>query len=380
MNKQDYIKNLKEFVAKKGISIYDYFYAFATVMRSEGDFIIPEFEMQNPFLTARDIQLLLESKEDKIEEYFARVMTRVIELNEQLLSREEITEVIDEELDKVDLTRQGIEEVIDESLEKADEQSLTREGIKEVIDESLEKTDEQSLTREGIKEVIDGSLERSELTREGIVEVIDGALPEEELSRGDIISVIDEELDKKPSLRVIITSISKKIADLLNGFAVIKEEKTGRAHLYYHDAKKDSLTNEKVILNNKLDADSGYYVNFQEYIDEILNDIIENSASPEEIHFVREDGVEKTMKEMFEEAFAIARQAGAIRFGKELVGKDIKSYQDLLDLQLNQQEEFGTESLKVGIYVRRDIITRIFAKYKARVSTFEEPTTKEVTK
>ena len=377
MNKQDYIKNLKEFVAEKGISIYDYFYAFATVMRSEGDFIIPEFEMQNPFLTARDIQLLLESKEDRIEEYYARVMTRVIELNEQLLSREEIVEVIDEELDKVDLTRQGIEEVIDESLEKTDDQSLTREGIKEVIDESME---DHQITRTDIVEVVDESLGKSELTREGIVEVIDGALPEEELSRGDIISVIDEELDKKPSLRVIITSISKKIADLLNGFAVIKEEKTGRAHLYYHDAKKDSLSNEKVILNNKLDADSGYYVNFQEYIDEILNDIIENSASPEEIHFVREDGVEKTMKEMFEEAFAIARQAGAIRFGKELVGKDIKSYQDLLDLQLNQQEEFGTESLKVGIYVRRDIITRIFAKYKARVSTYEEPAKKEVTK
>lgn len=359
MNKQDYIKNLKEFVAEKGISIYDYFYAYATVIRSRGDYIIPGFEMQNPFLTARDIQLLLESKEDRIEEYYARVMTRVIELNEQLLSREEIKEVIDEELDKVDLTRQGITEVIDESLEQTEDHQITRTDIVEVVDESLGK---------------------SELTREGIVEVIDGALPEEELSRGDIISAIDEELDKKTSLRVIITSISKKIADLLNGFAVIKEEKTGRAHLYYHDAKKDTLTNEKVILNNKLDADSGYYVNFQEYIDELLNNIIENSASPEEIHFVREDGVEKTMKEMFEEAFAIARQAGAIRFGKGLVGKDIKSYQDLLDLQLNQQEEFGTESLKVGIYVRRDIITRIFAKYKARVSTFEEPTKKEVTK
>ena len=93
---------------------------------------------------------------------------------------------------------------------------------------------------------------------------------------------------------------------------------------------------------------------------------------PEEIRFIREDGLERSLKEVLEEAFAILRQSGSLRFGKDLAGKEIKTYQDLVDLKLDKTEEYATEPLKVGVYVRRDILTRIFAKYKAKVTMLEQ--------
>ncbi len=345
MEKKEYIEKLKKFVEEKNISIYDYYYAYALTIRSNKRFALPEFELSNPFLTAEDITLLLNSKEERIEEYYATVMARVIELNEELLRQEEIS-------------RKDIEEVVEEEL---GEPQVTRSDIKEAVEEEL---GESQVTRTEIEEVIKEQLGEPQVTRADIEEVVEAQLNQSQVTRTDIEDIINKQLGEKPSLKVVLTSIGRKIADLLNGFAVIKEEKTGRAHLYYHDAKEDSLKGERIILNNKLEANSGYYVNYQEYVDAILNPILEQN--PEEVSFVREDGEEKALMEVLEEAFAILRQNGAIRFGKELLGKDIRSYQDILDLQLSNSEEFAGEELKTGIYVRRDILTRIFAKYKIK--------------
>lgn len=318
MEKKEYIKKLREYTKRNGMSIADYYFLWSLTIRTKKQFSLPEFELENPFLTAEDYQKLIDTNDQRIVEYYAHVMEKTVELSsqEETLSRKEIEEAIDEEMPK-EPTREEITEAIDESFEK--DGVVSREEIEEAINEELEDTKEE------------------------------------------------------PKIQVVMTSINGSIADLLNGFAVVRESKTGRAHLYHHDAKKDSLTGEQVFRNNQLKADSGYYVNFEEYIDTILDEIAERYPYPEEIMFVRDDGLERKLSEVVEEAFAIGRQHGAIRFGKNIQGKEINSYSDLVKLHLESHEEpYGEETLRPGIYVRRDILTRIFAKYQAKVIRLEE--------
>ena len=100
MERREYIQKLKEYTKIQGISIYDYYYNYAKLLRSNDKFVLQLFELRNPFLTSEDIKKLVFSKEDRIEEYFADIMTKLISYQVLLLSKEEIREVIDESLDK----------------------------------------------------------------------------------------------------------------------------------------------------------------------------------------------------------------------------------------------------------------------------------------
>ena len=346
MERREYVQKLKEFTKEKGLSIYEYYLAYALTVRSNKRFVLPDFELNNPFLTAEDIKKLLECQDPRIVEYYALAMEKVISLQTEELTRQEVVEVVDEKLNET-ISRKDVEEIIDDKLGE----TISRQDVKEAVDEKLAETD--VLGREDIIDVINEHLDR-DLTRDGIQEVI------------------NENMDKQPIFKVVITSIGRKIADLLNGFAVVREEKTGRAHLYHHDAKTDSLKGEKVFINNQLKVDSGYYVNYQEYIDQMLDEIVAKYPAPEEIRFVRDDQEERSLNEVLEEAFAILMQQGALRFGKELQGKKITTYKELRSLQLEGTEEYANEPLKVGVYVRRDVLTRIFARYHAKVTVMEE--------
>ena len=311
MEKRDYINQLKNFCKEKGITIYEYYYAYATTLKSGKHFVLPDFEQRNPFLKTIDIKLLLESNDPQIAEYYAYVMTQVID--QQVISKEEIKETVEESF----------------------KEPLTREDIKSSINDEFK----EPITRDEIKEVL------------------------------------DDVLDNTPSFKVRITSISKKLADTLNGFAIIREEKTGRAHMYYYDAKSSSLTGEQVFKNNELKADSGYYVNYQEYVEKMMDEILENCPEVERIKFIREDGETRSFEQLVEEVFAIIRKnGGSIRYGQSLIGKEINTYKDLINNNDNQEEEYKGNGKKVrsGIYVRRDILNRIISKFKAKVTYFED--------
>ena len=160
---------------------------------------------------------------------------------------------------------------------------------------------------------------------------------------------------------VKITSISRKISDSLNGFAVVREEKIGRAHVYFHKAEDNSLKKHRVFYNNECDYESGYYVNFQEYMDHLVDEIV---ATVSEFHFVRDDGVIMTLDEIAEEAYSISVKYGAFSVGDAFNDDKEYTYQEYKELGIDTRKSSPGKTFKEGLYVRRDILMRIFDKFK----------------
>ena len=301
MTKEDYLLILSMYQYKTGESRFELYRNAAKCYREGKESSIPPFELDNPFVTKEDIKRLKESKDPEIIDYYARSMMQIVSSYKSTVTREEV--------------KTTVEEVM--------EPTLSRDMIKSMIEEEVEK-----VSREEIKEVLEEKIE-----------------------------------EKKP--RIVITSISNKLVNELNGFAVMKEEKTGRIQLYYHDAKTSTLRAKTEMSKEQIQADTGYYVNFEEYIDKMLEEISQQYTDMESITFVREDGIEKDLNEVLEEAFAILRKRGSLRFGKTMSGKELENFKDLVMIK-KEKENYNGESLTSGIYVRRDLLTRFFAKYQVK--------------
>lgn len=310
MSTKEYIEQLKKYVQSQGITVYDYYFKYVKTIKSNEKFELPSFELDNPFLKSGDIQRLLMSNEERMPEYYAYTMTQIVEYYDGLLSREDIRDIVEEQLQ--------------------DEEELSREDIKDIIGEEIDR----------------------------------------ELSRDDIYSILDEELSST-ELVTETRPVDIRIADSLNGFAVIKEKNADRVHLYYHDAETDELTGEQVFTRKGLEADTGYYVNIVEFLDKMLGDLLDDNPNQESVTFSTEEDGEKSFNVALEEAFDTLRKQKAIRFGKELRGKKIESLKELIGLG-STEEDYKGNKLKTGFYVRRDVLKAIFAKYQINVTYREE--------
>ena len=338
MEIKEYIKELKKFTSEKNISIYDYYYLYVEALKSNDHFELPDFELRNPFLKASDIQKLLLCREERIAEYYAYVMSKLVE-NCDVLSREDIKDVLDGLFDN-GLSRENIEEAIDEELNK----KISKKDISEVILDELKNTS----------------------TEEKNIIFFDEEDPG--LSRDDIQKILIDFID--PKSKVVLTSINPDMANHLDGFVVVREEKTGTVNLYHNDSNTNTLSGKQVYKNNQLTADTGYYVNIEEYAERLLDIIMAVYPTMEDVCFTK-DGETKSFNEAFNEVFKVLRDAKAIRFGKELKGKDINTYEDLVSIP-TKKEEYQGKLLQTGMYVRRDILTNLFNEYTVKVTYRDE--------
>ena len=160
------------------------------------------------------------------------------------------------------------------------------------------------------------------------------------------------------------------MANHLDGFVVVREEKTGTVNLYHNDSNTNTLSGKQVYKNNQLTADTGYYVNIEEYAERLLDIIMAVYPTMEDVCFTK-DGETKSFNEAFNEVFKVLRDAKAIRFGKELKGKDINTYEDLVSIP-TKKEEYQGKLLQTGMYVRRDILTNLFNEYTVKVTYRDE--------
>ena len=96
--RQSYVNALMEYIRENGMTLNEYYTMLGESLLSGDLSRVPEFERKNPFLTQDDINRLLDSDEDRIVEYFANAMTRVIELNLEQME-EKKPEKEDEELE-----------------------------------------------------------------------------------------------------------------------------------------------------------------------------------------------------------------------------------------------------------------------------------------
>ena len=314
MNIDNYITLLTNYVRKQGISIYEYYYQLALKKRNINEEGIPEFEAYNPFLKEEDYLKLISSKEDDICKYFALAMDKTITLNLG--------------------------------------DSLTREDIESVINDKMNE-------------------EVSAISREDIESVIDESMLENETSlSGDAQLEFVQEYEGS-NVRNFVTTIGKKIAKFLNGFAVVKNEEENKTDVYSYDAKNKELANKRSFDSDAINASTGIYVNFQEYIDRMFESILNQYPDADVITFINDEGEEKPFAEIVEDAYQQLKEAGSLRFGEEFNKKQPKTYKEYFDMNINGTSDYGNFQLQKGIYVRRDLLTEFFNHYYVRALYYE---------
>ena len=289
MEKIDYVKKLKSFTEKQGISYHEYFEQFAKRIRSEERLDMYAWEIQNPFLGENDLQTVLYTGDERVVSAYADAMTTTIL-----------------------------------EFEKKNQRAM----IKEVIEEQIEA-----------------------------------------LSRGEIVEAIEEQFNLVEP-KVVEEAMNLETINQMNGFAVMRENKE-TAHLYYFDGETSSLNGETMMTTNAITAGSGYYVNYEEFVNQLLDSLLTKYPTMEEVTFVREDGEVRTKEQILEEAFQILKNRGALRFGTTLDGKELKSFQELVSTE-KRKEKYKGYPLQTGLYVRRDYLRRIFSKFKMKITLKKE--------
>ena len=420
MQRDEYIRKLSSHVLDKNISVYDYYYDLAKRIRLAENSNFSEWEISCPFLTGEDYTKLLFSKDPEICDYFAAAMEKVYNFNQvtalvpvenklvtipQENNKEEVEETkeVEEETVKVDeskeeLSKQDLEDVVNDSMDsmELEPEGLKRSDLESAINDSMDSMElkPEGLKRNDLESTINESMDSlnnntDELDRDSLSnlvnetfdsledEVVKIGEDDEVLSREDIKEVVDESFSKLGKLGVILTAISDKISSLLNGFAVVREKEDKKADLYYHDAATGTLKDKKTVENSNLE--SGYYVNYQEYVDNMLDSILEQYPTASKIEFINEEGQEYTLDQLLDGVFVVLHEAGAIRFGNEIANADINTYKDLKELNADGTAKFNGNELRKGMYVRRDMLNKVFSKYKAKVTLEEKETVEEET-
>ena len=213
-------------------------------------------------------------------------------------------------------------------------------------------------------------MEKSQdLSRKEIEEVVEQQI-DPTLKASEIQEVVNEKIDTPPIKRIAIKSINKNIANYLKGFAVIKEEKTGNVHLYYQNPEEYELIGEKELTTDQLSAKSGYYVNYQEYLDELFQLIEKENPWGEVVSFVDQEENEKSIDEVLEEAFTYLRDYGAFYYGN-VITRQANTYQELKEINPMITRSYCFRPLLTGLYVRRDLLIEFFKKYKTKIAEKE---------
>lgn len=309
MTKDDYLLTLSLYQYRMGVSSKrEYYKKIGNLIRTNQEAMIPSFELENPFLTAEDRAKLKESTDENTEDHFASQMIWAIH------------SYVEEEKKKGGLPRPEIEAAIEEEMRE----NLPRKEIQDVIEEQLEG-----------------------------------------ISRKDIVEVIDQEMEQQP--RVIMTSINGQILDTMNGFAVVKEEQTGKVHMFYHEGANNVIKKDTMTTYDRLRVDSGYYVNFEEYVNKMLEEIAETYPDLEEMIFVK-NGEGKSLDTVLEEVLDALRRKGAIRFGQAIQTAKVNSYKDLVMIQ-KREESYKGESLTTGLYVQQELLKKLLREYQLRITT-----------
>ncbi len=418
-----YISALLKYLMDNEITIDDYYRQLANEYRNNLELTAREVERLNPFLTAEDIRLLIESNDENIVEYFTSAMRKIVELNLEMLKEkqqdDEDTNTNDQEDEKEEEPKEEKlppltgEEYINILLNYVNENHITIEDYyrnlalsyihdKEPVIEEFERRN-PFLTEEDIERLVtseDSQMpncfantmsrviqlnleeilakkkqsgkttdeEDETLTGDDIKDAIDDEL-DKEIDEEDIKDAIDEELEEVEEYKNHIEDMPFDILDDLNGFGVIKE--SDKTNIYTYDAKdKDSLAIRRVYQN--VNIKSGYYVNIMQFMSRILDSITDKYEDVIGIEFLKEDGQTIPYKNLMENIFQEVREAGTIRLGKEYKENPVSTYSELQDRYDEEKtKDMGNTTLLKGHYVNKETLIKALSKYKLNVITTE---------
>ena len=313
INPETYIRSLLTYIQENEMSLEDYYRSLAIMLRKGDLNSIPSFEQYNPFLNEDDLRRLLDEEDERIVEYFANTMARVIELNLENMNN---------------LNNNQPQNNLNNTLENNDDKFNFN---------NIDMRNENKMPN-----LEDDSLELDEM------------------------SYLDDKTNYMSGIK--ITYINTDIINHMNGLAVIREPRSGRINIYGYENDDINLAGKKVIENSANTIESGYYVNLSEYIGILAHGIEDQYGNNSNFAFVNEQGDYLNFYDVINNIMATCRNEGALRYGKEYKEANIGSYEELENQYTGSKGMFKGIELTKGLYVRRDILIDELNKYRVAIT------------
>ena len=313
INPETYIRALLTYIQENEMSLEDYYRSLAIMLRKGDLNSIPSFEQYNPFLNEDDLRRLLDEEDERIVDYFANTMARVIELNLENMNN---------------LNNNQPQNNLNNTLENNDDKFNFN---------NIDMRNENKMPN-----IEDDSLELDEM------------------------SYLDDKTNYMSGIK--ITYINTDIINHMNGLAVIREPRSGRINIYGYENDDINLAGKKVIENSANTIESGYYVNLSEYIGILAHGIEDQYGNNSNFAFVNEKGDYLNFYDVINNIMATCRNEGALRYGKEYKEANIGSYEELENQYTGSKGVFKGIELTKGLYVRRDILIDELNKYRVAIT------------
>ena len=378
----EYINLVLRFIDEKNISLLDYYRNVGRQYRVREEDILPEFERRNPFVDEGDIKLLVEKEDDKIVEYFARAMNKVINLNISKNHKKDPTKEgkyagnqVDKNNKKTPIVPQN------EKLSKSDYINAVLNFIKEknisLID-YYRNVGRQYRVRE--EERLPEFEKRNPFVDEGdikllvekeddkIVEYFARAIDRVITSNlgGKLNEKSKEEKPKEPTKddteltemlnneqvsqnEAITEDISFDTLDDYNGYVVVRDDKN--INIYTYDSIDNTkLKNRVTYPSEKFNLKSGYYINLKDFLNEIRTKYQDSKVS-----FITESGTELDYNSVTKSLTDYCLEEGGIRLsnGKGeylddifINRRDLKSFLSKFKVKYTIKKENNNQSVK----------------------------------
>ena len=379
-----YLKDLIYYTTVNRLSIYDYFYNLAKNYKKNNWKNIENFELENPFLSKKDIENLLTSSDDRMPVFFSEAMTKIFTLNlEKVVKEEKYLKALDIFLEENNLTISEYYEILGNtyltgkttSLPEFEKENpfLSKNDIKKLLTSKDDKINYYFTTV--MTKVIELNKQKELLDKESQEEVIKEELEKIQLEEQELLDkesqeeVIKEELEKiqlEEEKDWEELPLNNKKIEELNGFAIVKEPLTNKVTAYSYDSKdKTALKNGTILETGEINLESGYYININEYLNTIQENIIENIKNPEKIIITKNNNQTLSYDELTEEIFQAIMASNFIYFGKEFE-KEYLNFKDLENTYQGTTSKYYDLELKKGLYIRKDLIENILNNYKIK--------------
>ena len=378
----EYINLVLRFIDEKNISLLDYYRNVGRQYRVREEDRLPEFERRNPFVDEGDIKLLVEKEDNKIVEYFARAMNKVINLNISKNHKKDPTKEgkytgnpVDKNNKKTPIAPQN------EKLSKSDYINAVLNFIKEKNISLLDyyrNVGRQYRVRE--EDRLPEFEKRNPFVDEGdikllvekeddkIVEYFARAMDRVITSNlgGKLNEKSKEEKPKEPTKddldltemlnneqisqnEAITEDISFDTLDDYNGYVVVRDDKN--INIYTYDSIDNTkLKNRVTYPSEKFNLKSGYYINLKDFLNEIRT-----KYQDSEVSFITESGTELDYNSVTKSLTDYCLEEGGIRLsnGKGeylddifINRRDLKSFLSKFKVKYTIKKEKNNQSVK----------------------------------
>ena len=175
---------------------------------------------------------------------------------------------------------------------------------------------------------------------------------------------IKQELEREQDSRNVQISLSNiEIARILPGIKVRRI----KGKVYVTSFKNAYDKNNVVSIYETISARDGDYINFVEYINELLDYIVNHYEKAEYILLLDKDGNELKYNDGLEQVYKKIREMGSLKLGLEYHNQELNTYKGLSKIITSSTIDFVGNRLTRGVYVNKDLLLNILSDYRFKI-------------